>query len=164
MNTEKQARLEILSQNRKDLQTQAARIKQTLQKVSDKNTSLPEKIRIIIREQITTIISTRSALLAGITTTVLSAIGDFGGGGGTRGSPSKDKGALKKWLDRLADALERLAGKAAEALPVIIGSVVGAILSLLGKVVGFVAEHTWALIVFAAGLIGVWMMQRVKKS
>ena len=73
-------------------------------------------------------------------------------------------GALKKWLIRLADALKRLAGKAAEALPTIAGSVAGAILGLLGKAVGFVAEHTWALIVFAAGLIGVWLMQRVKKK
>ena len=40
LNTEKQTRLEILSQNRKDLQTQVARIKQTLEKFLDKNTSL----------------------------------------------------------------------------------------------------------------------------
>ena len=32
LNTEKHARLEILSQNRKDLQTQVARIKQTLER------------------------------------------------------------------------------------------------------------------------------------
>ena len=164
LNTEKQARLEVLSQNRNDLQTQVARIKQTLEKVSGKNTSLPENIGILIREQIITIISTLSAILAGITTIVLSVIGDFGGGGAAGGSPPKDSRALKKWLIRLADALKRLAGKAAEALPTIVGSVVGAILSLLGKAVGFVAEHTWALIVFAAGLIGAWLMQRVKKK
>ena len=40
LNTEKQTRLEILSQNRKDLQTQVARIKQTFEKFLDKNTSL----------------------------------------------------------------------------------------------------------------------------
>ena len=34
----------------------------------------------------------------------------------------------------------------------------GAILSFLGKAVGSVAEHTWALIVFVAGLVGVWLM------
>ena len=34
LNTEKQTRLEILSQNRKDLQTQVSRIKQTLEKSS----------------------------------------------------------------------------------------------------------------------------------
>ena len=39
LNTVKQARLEILSQNRKDLQTQVARIKQTLEKVLDENSS-----------------------------------------------------------------------------------------------------------------------------
>ena len=38
LNTEKQGRLEILSQNRKHLQTQVARIKQTLEKVFDQNT------------------------------------------------------------------------------------------------------------------------------
>ena len=71
---------------------------------------------------------------------------------------------LKKWLNRLVDALKRLAEKAVEALPAIVGSVVGATLSFLGKAVGFVAERTWALIVFAAGLIGIWLMQRVKKG
>ena len=38
LKTEKQGRLEILSQNRKHLQTQVARIKQTLEKVFDQNT------------------------------------------------------------------------------------------------------------------------------
>ena len=51
LNTEKQAKLEILSQNRKDLQTQVARIKQTLEKVLDQNTSLAERIRTLFREQ-----------------------------------------------------------------------------------------------------------------
>ena len=71
---------------------------------------------------------------------------------------------LEKWLDTLADELKRLAEKAVEALPTIVGSVVGAILSSFGKAVGFVAEHTWALIVFVAGLVGWWLMQKVKKS
>ena len=53
---------------------------------------------------------------------------------------------------------KKLAGKAVEVLPAIVGSVVGAILSFLGKAVGFVGEHKWALIVFVAGLIGVWLM------
>ena len=71
---------------------------------------------------------------------------------------------MKKWLERLADALSRLAGKAVEALPAIVGSVVGAILSFLGKAVGFVAEHTWVLIALVAGLVGLWLMQKVKKG
>ena len=90
--------------------------------------------------------------------------GRRGGEGAGQEVLHQKKGDVEKWLDRLADTLKRLGGKAAEALPAIVGSVVGAILSFLGKTVGFVAEHTWALIVFAAGLIGVWLMQRVKKD
>ena len=39
LNTEKQTRLEILSQNQEDLQTQVARVKQIIEKVIDQNTS-----------------------------------------------------------------------------------------------------------------------------
>ena len=99
-----------------------------------------------------------------ISTIALAITGAFGGGRGTGGSSPKDKGVFKKWLDRLAYELKRLARKAVEALPAIVGSVVGAILSFLGKAVGFVAEHTWALIVVVAGLFGVWLMQMFKKS
>ena len=51
LNTEKQARLEILSQNRKDLQTQVARIRHIPEKVLDQNTSLAERICTLFREQ-----------------------------------------------------------------------------------------------------------------
>ena len=44
LNNEKKARLEILSQNWRDHETQVTRIKQTLEKVLDKNTSLAERI------------------------------------------------------------------------------------------------------------------------
>ena len=153
LNTEKQTRLEILSQNRKDLQTQVSRIKQTIDKVLDKDASLLERIRILFREQGITIASILTTLSMTIATIVLAIEGVFGGTGGT-GSPSKGTGTLKKWLDRLADALKWLAGKAAEGLPGIVGAIVGVILSFLGKAVGFVAEHTWAFTVFLAGLIG----------
>ena len=154
-NTEKQARLEILSQNRKDLQTQVARIKQIHENILDKNTSLAEIIRTLSRKQGTTIFSILTALSMTISAIVLAITGIFGGGSGTGVSSPKDKGALKKWLDRLADALKRLAGKSVEALPAIVGSAVGAILIFRGKVFGFVAEHIWALIVFIVGLVGV---------
>ena len=162
LNTEKQAMLEILSQNRKDLQTQVARIKQTIEKVLDKDTSLAERICTLFSEQGITIFSILTALSMTISLIVLIVFG--GGGAGTGGSTPKDEVALKKWLDRLADALKRLAGKSVEALSAVVGSVVGAILSFLGKAVGFVAKHTWALIVFVAGLVGWWLMQKIKKS
>ena len=165
LNTEKQARLEILSQNRKDLQTQITRIKQIIEKVLYKDAFLAERIRTLFREQGITIISILTALSMTISTIALAITGVFrGGGGGGSASPPKDEGALKKWLSRLADALRKLAGKAVEALPAIVGSAIGAILSFLGKAVGFIAEHIWALIVFTAGLIGVRLMQRVSRK
>ena len=84
LNTEKQARLEILSQNRKDLQTQVARINQTLEKVLDKDTSLAERIRTLFREQGITIFLILNVLSMTISTIVLAVTGVFGGGGGRR--------------------------------------------------------------------------------
>ena len=149
-------------QNRKDLQTQLARIKQTIEKILGSDTSLGEKIRTLFREQGITIFSVLTAVSMIISTIVLAVTG----GGSAPGSSPKDEGEFRKWLkkqlNRLANALKRLAGKAAAALPGIIGSVVGAILSFLGKTVGFLAQHTWALIVFAVGLIGAWLIRRVQ--
>ena len=55
--------------------------------------------------------ATLSAFLAGIATIILSVIGDFGGSRGTGVSTLKDERAIKKWLDRLTDALKRLGRK-----------------------------------------------------
>ena len=79
---------------------------------------------------------------------------------GAGGFSPKDEG----WLYMLANALKRLAGKIVEAVKAIVVSVLGAILSFLKKTVGFVAEHTWAPIAFTAELVGVWLMQKVRKS
>ena len=79
LNTKKQARLEILSQNRKDLQKQVARIKQTIAKVLHKNTSLEERIRTLFREQGITIFLILTALSMTISTIALAITGIFGG-------------------------------------------------------------------------------------
>ena len=88
-----------------------------------------------------------------ISTIATAITGVFEVGGGTGGSPPKDEGALKKWLDRPGNAPKRLAGKFVKALPAIVGSAVGAILSFLGKAVEWVAEHTWALSVLLQDLL-----------
>ena len=93
MNTEKQTKLEILSQKQKDLQTQAARIKKTLRNVLDKNTSLAERIRTLFREQGIAIFSILTAFSMTISTIVPAITGVFGGGRGTRDSPPKGEGA-----------------------------------------------------------------------
>ena len=107
LNTKKQARLEILSQSQKDLQALVARIKQTLEKILDKNTSLGERIRTLLGNQGCTKVSVLTALSMTISTIVLAISVAFGGGrGGGGGSPSKNEGVLNKWLNRLADAIK----------------------------------------------------------
>ena len=85
LNTEEQARVEILSQNRKDLQTQVARIKQTIEKVPDKDAFLTERICTLFHEQSITIFSVLTAI-----SLLLQAFFERGGGGSA--SPPKDEG------------------------------------------------------------------------
>ena len=92
LNIEKQTKLEILSQKQKDLQTQVARIKKTLGKVLDKNTSLAERIRTLFREQGIAIFSILTAFSMTISTIVPAITSVFGGGRGTRDSPPKGEG------------------------------------------------------------------------
>ena len=89
---EQQARLEFLSQNRKDLQTQVVRIKQTIEKILDSDSSLGEKIQTLFREQGITIFSVLTAVSMLISTIVLAVTGGDGGGG----SPPKDEGEFRK--------------------------------------------------------------------
>ena len=82
LNTEEQARLEILSQNRKGLQTQVSRIKQTLEKVLDKDTSSSERICTLFCEQGVSIFQILTALSMSIATIALATRCVFGGSGG----------------------------------------------------------------------------------
>ena len=56
LNTKKKSRLGILSHNQKDLQTQIVRIRETLEKILDKDISSAERIHTLFREQGITII------------------------------------------------------------------------------------------------------------
>ena len=152
MKTEKQARLEILSQNTKDLQGHVAKTKQAIEKVLDKDASLAKIIRTIFYKQCITIISILAALSITITAISLTITDVLGGSPAASGSP-KDKGTLKKWLQKLPDTLKRLAGKTVEILPAIVGNAVGAILSILSKAAEFVAKPARTLVAFLAGLI-----------
>ena len=63
--------------------------------------------------------------------------GVFGGSSVVSWSfPPKDERTLKKWLNRLADAIKRLAGQTDEECPATVRNVFGVILSFKGKVVG----------------------------
>ena len=73
---------------------------------------------MLLREQGITIFLILTTLSMTISTILIAVTGVFGGSGGTgvsASTPKDEGGVLKKWLDRLANALERLAGKAVEA-------------------------------------------------
>ena len=124
----------------KDLQIWVATIKQTTEKILDKDTSLAERICTLFREQDTTILSVLTALPMTISTIEVSVTCVFGGGGGSA-----------------ADALKRLTVKAIEAF---VTSVVGVMYVFLDNAVGLVAELAW---VFAAALFAIWLTQILKK-
>ena len=124
LNDELATRQESIDLLKGRLKNQITSFKETIAKVSDKDTSLGEKIRTLFREQGITI--------ASILTTIEMAIGVLveallpGGGGAATASgggepPPKDEKGLKGWtrnkLTALASLLGKLGTKAAEALP-----------------------------------------------
>ena len=153
---ERNARLEIISQNRKELASQFSRIRQTVEKILDGDLNLKEKLKLILREHGLTI----TAVLTSLGLIISTLVSALTGGTATGGSPTPPKNPNKvgEWvkgrLKALARLLGRLAGKAAAALPGIIGSVVVGILNFLKKIVTAAAGHVWLFLTSIATLIG----------
>ena len=152
---ERAARLELLSQNRKELASQFSRIRQTIEKILDEDMSLREKLKLVFREHGLTITAVLTSLGLIISTLITSLTGGAAGGSST---PPKNPNKLKEWvknkLKALGRLLGRLAGKAAAALPGIIGSIIAGILNFLKKVVTAAAGHVWLFLTSIATLIG----------
>ena len=153
---ERSARLEIISQNRKELASQFSRIRQTVEKILDEDLSLREKLKLILREHGLTI----TAVLTSIGLIISTIVTALTGGAATGGSPTAPKNPNKigEWvknkLRALARLFGRLAGKAAAALPGIIGSIVVGILNFLKTVVNAAAGHVWLFLTSIATLTG----------
>ena len=132
-----------------------SRIKETIAKILDSDTSLAEKLRTLFREQGITLAAVLTAIGIIISTIVVSLTG---GGGNGAASPKKK---LVEWfkdkLKHLSDALKRLAGKAVAALLGIIGSIFRAVLNFLAKAVGFAATHVLEFLVFVVGAVAAWV-------
>lgn len=153
---ERVSRLEAAAANRVALRSQITRIRETINRILNEDTTLAERIRTLFREQGITIVSILTAVGMTISTLVLALTG--GGGSAPTPTPSpSDKGGLKEWvkkhLQALGHALAKLAGKAAAALPGIIGSLVSWLLNLLAKTTGWLAENLWALVLTVGGLL-----------
>ena len=141
------ARLESLSQLKPRLQTQLARIRQTLDKIADKDRSLKERLKILWREQGLTLVSVLTAVGMTISTLVLALLPKGGSPGPTGGkNPHKARDWVKKSLTSLARLFGKLATWALKALPGVIGSLLSWIFSLFKKVVTYAAEHAYAAI------------------
>ena len=166
LNEDLKVRQESIDLLKGRLKSQITSFKETIDKVSDKDTSLAEKIRTLFREQGITIASILTAI--GMAMGVLSeALLPGGGGASTSGGgepPPKDEADLKEWIRNKLKALASLSGrlgiKAAEALPGIIGGIISWILNRVKDVVDWVSQHPWALVVGIGGLIYTYMVTR----
>ena len=134
------------------MRSQIARIRQTIAKVLDSDTTLGEKIRTIFREQGITIVAVLTAFSL-IIATIVQAVTGAATNVTTGGTAGKAKDWLQKQLKNLADLIGKLGEKLANALPGILGSIVSWLFSLLKKATLFVAEYVWVFIVFIAGLL-----------
>ena len=161
---ERAARLELLSQNRKELASQFSRIRQTVEKILDEDLSLREKLKLVFREHGLTITAVLTSLGLIISTLITSLTGGAAGGSST---PPKNPNKLKEWvknkLKALGRLLGRLAGKAAAALPGIIGSIIAGVLNFLKKVVAAAAGHVWLFLLSIATLIGYKLVDSFQK-
>ena len=138
---------------------------ETIAKVLDKDTSLGEKIRTLVREQGITIASILTAIGMAIGVLVEALLPGDGGAATASGGPSpKNEKGLKGWirnkLKALASLLGKLGMKAAEVLPGIIGGIISWILNRAKDTVGWVSQNLWALVVGIGGLIYTYMVTR----
>ena len=144
------------------LKNQITSFKETIAKVLDKDTSLPEKIRTLFREQgimVASILKAIGMAIGVLVKALLPGGGDAAASGGE--PPPKDEAGLKEWIRNKLKALASLLGiNAAEALPGIIGGIISWILNRAKNVVGWVSQNLCALVVGIGGLIYTYMVTR----
>ena len=147
---ERDARLEVVAQNKKSLSSQFARIRQTMEQILEGDRTFAEKVKLVFREQGLTIAAVLTALglaIQAIVSALTGGVGDPPPPPPPPKHPNKVIDWVKKQLSSLGRLLGRLAGKAAAALPGIIGAIVSGVLNFLKKAVFFAADHVWAFIV-----------------
>ena len=163
---ERSARLEIISQNRKELASQFSRITtDSPEKILDEDMNLREKLKLILREHGLTITAVLTSL--GLDHFNDNFIALTGGAGTGSSTPPKNPSKIDEWVKNKLKALGRLfgrlAGKAAAALPGIIGSIIAGILNFLKKIVAAAAGHVWLFLLSIATLIGYKLVDSFQK-
>lgn len=161
LRNERAAQYKISVELSEGMRNQIGRIRETIYKMLNYDTSLRERIRTLFREQGITIASILTAFGMCISTIVLAIRGMFSGAGASGPSPPPPPPppgpGLKEWMKRrmldLGQLLLKLGEKAAAAIPGIIGSIVSWLLGTLGKAAVWAAGHLWVLLVALGGLI-----------
>ena len=134
LNDELKVRQESIDLLKGRLRSQITSFKETIAEVSDKDTSLAEKIRTLFREQGIMIASILTAIRMAIRVLVEVLLPGGGGAAAASGGkpPPKDEAGLKEWIRNKLKVMASLSGrlgiKAAEALPGIIGGIISWIL------------------------------------
>lgn len=158
---EREARVEAASSNRVALRSQINRMRETIRKILEEDTTLAERLRTLFREQGITIAS----VLTAIGMTIAALVAALTGGAGTpKGDPTPPRSGIKEWAQKQLKALGRLltslAGKAAAALPGILGSIVSWLLGVLGKTAGWLGQNLWLLMLAALGILYQWVIRK----
>ena len=154
-------RLESISQIKEKLSSQFARIRQTVDKIADKDRTLKERLKTLWREQGLTIVSVLTAIGMTISTLVLALLpGSSGGSSGSSKNTHKARDWVKKSLASLARLFGKLAKWALKALPGAIGSIISWIFSLFKTVVTKAAEHAYAAIGFAVAVVSYLVLKK----
>ena len=164
LESERSARMEVINNNREQLRSQVNRIRETIHKVLNEDTTLRERIRTLFKEQGITIVSILTALGMTIGVIVEAVIPRGAGVTPTPGPGESVKDWIKKQLTNLGKLLAKLAGKAAEALPGIIGAIVSWLLSTTAGVISWVSENLWALLVLVVGLLFAAAKEYISRS
>ena len=159
---ERASRLEAAAANREALRTQFSRIRETIDRILNEDTTLAERIRTLFREQGITTTTILTALGLVVSTIVLAIQNTFGVVPAPAPTPAPDSTDgvakwVKKQLKTLADWLKKLAEKAAAALPGVIGAIVSWLLKTAGSVAVWFAGHLWVLAAALVAASTVWL-------
>ena len=150
---------------------QIYQIRESIMKFLDKEMgTLGQRIKTLLREQGTTIVSILTAL--GMTLGVF--IEALLGGPSTTSTPtsqstttSDKKGGAREWIKNNLKALSQLLGKLADkalaSLPGIIGSILSWILNRAKEVVGWLSQNLWALITGVGVLIYTYFITKTNR-
>ena len=148
LNDELLTRQESIDLLKGRLKSQITSFKETIAKVSDKDTSLGEKIRTLFREQgitIASIFTARGMAIGVLVEALLPGRGGAATASGGGETPPKDEKGLKEWVKNKLKVLASLSGKlgmkTAEALPGIIGGIISLILNRAKDMVGYLKTY-----------------------